>query len=81
MLLTAAILNSIGGLAILAGAWFQARAAYRQHERDQSSQDVKIWVGRDEYLVPRLSWNIPLSGEELERTRQGTWGHMSPSAM
>jgi hypothetical protein len=77
MLLTAAILNSIGGLAILAGAGFQAKAAYRQHEREQSQQDVKIWVDRDGYLVPRSSWNIPFSDEELERTRQGTWAYVS----
>ncbi len=76
MLLAAAIINSIGGVAILAGAWFQARDAYHQHARHQTQQDVKIWVDRDGYLVPRSSWNVPLSREELERTRHGTWARV-----
>lgn len=54
MALTAAILNSLGALAILIGAWVQGRQAYDQFSRHRKQGDVK--VSRDEYgyLVPAV---------------------------
>ena len=50
MLLAAAILSSIGGLAILAGAWVQAREAYSAYK---AHRDVKVWVDDKDKPDPR----------------------------
>ena len=54
MALTAAILNSIGALAILIGAFVQARQAYDQHELHRRLRHVMMWRDRDDYLVPAV---------------------------
>jgi hypothetical protein len=52
MLLASAILNSIGGFAILVGAWVQARQAYGQHTRHG---DVLVWIDRNGYLAQEIA--------------------------
>jgi hypothetical protein len=58
MLLAAAILSSIGGLAILAGAWVQAREAYSAYK---AHRDVKVWVD-DKDKTPDPRHDSPRSG-------------------
>jgi len=36
MLVAAAVLNSLGALLLLVGAWVQARVAYRAHQRERN---------------------------------------------
>jgi hypothetical protein len=59
VLLAAAILNSLGGLAILIGAWVQARAAYEEHKlRYTTHRDVKVRASPDGELQPSPSWEV-----------------------
>jgi hypothetical protein len=52
MALTGAIINSIGALAILIGAFVQAWQAYQQHELHRRLGHVLMWRDADDYVVP-----------------------------